>query len=169
MKFVVQNPDNTEDNYEIISGAPGDMLEDETIQACICRIWRQLIDKENEYRASFGIKYASQYVMDDPIIDAIKKSKEKIYIVKKAENIIGMACTSNTSFDNIYNISDVVILEEFRGKGIGKVLLEHILEDNVPRVPTLGVELENKHAVDLYRSMGFVEYSMKMVLAPKAE
>ena len=84
LKFVVQNPDNTEDNYEIISGAPGDMLEDETIQACICRIWRQLIEKENEYRASFGIKYASQYVMDGPIIDAIKKSKEKIYIVKKA-------------------------------------------------------------------------------------
>ena len=169
MKFVVQNPDNTEDNYEIVSGAPGDMLADETICAVVCRIWRQLIEKENEYRAPVGIKYEHQYVLDAPIIDAIKKSKEKVYLVKKGNDIIGMACTSNTSFENIYNISDVVVLEEFRGKGIGKVLLEHILEDNVPKVPILGVELENKHAVDLYRSMGFVEYSMKMVLAPKAE
>lgn len=169
MKFSVQKPDNFVDNYEIISGCPGDILDNEATNAEVCRIWRQLIESEDEYRKEFGIEYKTDYPDNQPIIDAIKKSKSKVYLVKKENgDLIGMACTSDTQFKNIYYISDVVILDEFRGQGIGKVLMQQILEDNVPAVPTLSVELSNKHAVDLYRDLGFTEYSIKMILAPKA-
>ena len=168
MKFTIQKPDNFVDNYEILSGSPNDLLSDEATCAAVCKIWRQLIDAENNYRQEYGIKYEVEYVRDEQIIEALKGVKSLYLVKKESGELIGIACTKETQFNNIYYISDVAILEEFRGQGIGKVLMEQIMQDNVPGVPTLMVDLNNKHAVDLYRDLGFVECSVKMILAPKA-
>lgn len=166
MKFSITNPDNTADNFEIVVGTVADILKDEYAQKAVCRIWRQLIESEKEYRAPFGIVYKKdEYPEDGPILDAMMKSKQKCYLIKTEQGkIIGIAFTSDTQFKNTYYISDVAVDAEYRGKGIGRRLMEFVLEDNVPGLPTLSVDTTNAHAIDMYRSLGFVDYGIKMVL-----
>jgi len=53
-------------------------------------------------------------------------------------------------------LMDVFITEEERGKGIGKLMLEHILNHELVR-GTNGIGLKTKDAHELYRQFGFGE------------
>ena len=170
MKFTIQKPDNITEDFEIVSCTPEKVFTNDRDKAAICKVWRELISAENDYRVKYGIEYKSTFDNDDAIVDGMIRLGGKIYMVKDHNNdVIGIAIVKDTQFKNIYSITDVSITEEHRGKGIGKVLMQTIMEENVPAVPSLTVELDNTHAIDLYRSLGFVEYGLKMVLGQSEE
>ena len=88
----------------------------------------------------------------------------RVFLASKDDLFVGVA----TCFINIstfkakpyYNIHDIAILPAFRGKGIGKALLTHIIEDARQRgfcKITLEVRYDNHNAQMLYKSMGFEE------------
>ena len=61
-------------------------------------------------------------------------------------------------YQDTYVIREVVVLPEYRGKGIGRRMMEHILAFLKPKdTPIfLYVDPENTVAVKLYTSLGFV-------------
>jgi ribosomal protein S18 acetylase RimI-like enzyme len=61
-------------------------------------------------------------------------------------------------YQDTYVIREVVVSPEYRGKGIGRRMMEHILTFLKPKdTPIfLYVNAENKIAVKLYTSLGFV-------------
>lgn len=86
----------------------------------------------------------------------------RVFLASKDETFVGVA----TCFINIstfkakpyYNIHDIAVLPAFRGKGIGKALLTHIIEDARQRgfcKITLEVRHDNHSAQMLYKSLGF--------------
>jgi ribosomal protein S18 acetylase RimI-like enzyme len=60
-----------------------------------------------------------------------------------------------------FNVHDVTVLKEYRGKGIGRKLLEKVIEIARNRgycKITLEVREDNKNAKALYQSLGFSDY-----------
>ena len=62
-------------------------------------------------------------------------------------------------------ISDVFVDERFRGRGIGRALMDHAQtharENDVSEI-MIGVLASNKQAKSLYLSMGFEEFAIKL-------
>jgi len=57
----------------------------------------------------------------------------------------------------------ISILKEYRGKGLGKLLMKLVLDEAIKnlhnlRLITLGVFATNELAIRLYKSFGFIEY-----------
>lgn len=57
----------------------------------------------------------------------------------------------------------ITIAKDFRGQGIGKLLIEQILKEAIKSLPqlriiTLGIFENNPTALNLYKKFGFVEY-----------
>jgi ribosomal protein S18 acetylase RimI-like enzyme len=62
-------------------------------------------------------------------------------------------------------IHDLVVLNEFRGKGIGKALMENLINISIERKYcklTLEVREDNKVAQSVYKSLGFEECNPTM-------
>ncbi|MFW5879395.1 MAG: GNAT family N-acetyltransferase [bacterium] len=85
------------------------------------------------------------------------------------DNYIGMA-TCFYSFStfhakNLINIHDIIILPDYRGKGVGKKLMQEIIKmaknNNCIKV-TLEVRHDNNRAKSLYRSLGFSDTTPPM-------
>ncbi|MDD3080507.1 MAG: GNAT family N-acetyltransferase [Paludibacter sp.] len=83
--------------------------------------------------------------------------------------VVGLAtCFVNFSTFNVkpyLYIHDIVVLNEFRGKGIGKALLEKLIEISQERKyckVTLEVREDNTVAQSLYKNLGFDECDPKM-------
>lgn len=67
-------------------------------------------------------------------------------------------------------IHDIVVLKELRGKGIGKALMNKLIEISLERnycKVTLEVREDNKVAQSLYRSLGFGECTPDMLFWTK--
>ncbi|MCF6095260.1 GNAT family N-acetyltransferase [Microaerobacter geothermalis] len=83
----------------------------------------------------------------------------RVYILKSFEKEIGLAevlrCFENPNEAYIYGVS---IIPNYRGKGLGKFFVQHIIKDlsdmNFRRI-VLTVSEENKSAIHLYTSLGF--------------
>ncbi len=87
---------------------------------------------------------------------------------------VGLAtCFVNFSTFNVkpyLYIHDIVVLTEFRGKGIGKALMQKLIETSVERKYckiTLEVREDNATAQTLYKSLGFAECEHKMLFWTK--
>lgn len=61
-----------------------------------------------------------------------------------------------TDFATMYYLSDVIIHEDFRGMGLGKALVGHIVMDD-ERLQHIGGSLKTKDAQGLYARFGFAE------------
>ncbi|MCC7570980.1 GNAT family N-acetyltransferase [Candidatus Micrarchaeota archaeon] len=65
------------------------------------------------------------------------------------------------------HLTDVVVLPEYRGKGIGLKLIEKIKEwagENKIQYITLSVSFKNNFAVQLYEKAGFKDLSKDMIM-----
>ena len=61
-----------------------------------------------------------------------------------------------------YPMIGIAVLERFRGRGVGSILMKEFIDAVRPRVPglRLGVHPKNAAAIGLYEKMGFVEYAI---------
>lgn len=116
------------------------------------------------------IRYQGEEVSLEEETEYLNKQLERIV---KQESVQLLAFTKdeligNTSIDlfdkteshkGLFGIS---IAKEYRGKGIGKLLLKYILEEakSLPklRIITLAVYSINNLAIEMYKKFGFVEY-----------
>lgn len=58
-------------------------------------------------------------------------------------------------------IIDIFVLDEYRNKGIGKSLINKMLENKQIEKVTLEVKKDNKNAIMLYNSLGFKPVSIR--------
>ena len=58
-------------------------------------------------------------------------------------------------------IIDIFVLDEYRNKGIGKALINKMLENKSILNVTLEVKIDNKNAIMLYNSIGFKKVAIR--------
>ena len=58
-------------------------------------------------------------------------------------------------------IIDIFVLDEYRKRGIGKALINKMLENKQIEKVTLEVKKDNKNAIMLYNSLGFKEVAVR--------
>ena len=58
-------------------------------------------------------------------------------------------------------IIDIFVLDEYRNRGIGKALINKMLENKEIESVTLEVKKDNKNAIMLYNSLGFKPVSIR--------
>ena len=104
------------------------------------------------------------------LVEGLRNHPKAIVLLAKTQNtFIGML----TAFENfstftarpMMNIHDVMVLETYRKKGIGRSLMNALIEEaqkrNCSRV-TLEVRKDNLPAQNLYRDLGFHELEPDM-------
>ena len=84
-----------------------------------------------------------------------------VYVLEKEGRIIGNATYEIKSQDYVY-ISGLLILPEFQSKGLGKEVMQDILQEigHVARID-LVTHPDNVKAIRLYESFGFIIESRK--------
>lgn len=102
-------------------------------------------------------------ILDNPALG-------RLFVLRDQDRVAGMAnlliTVSTAEGCRVAVLEDVIIGNEYRGKGLGRRLVEHVLAwaktDGMTRI-TLLADRDNKTALGFYRKLGF-EYSQMVVL-----
>lgn len=73
-------------------------------------------------------------------------------------NLIGVVECSHESWNNRLRISNLLVFEDFRNRGVGKLLIDKALQigaDSNVRMVILETQTCNRKAIDFYLKMGF--------------
>ena len=105
-------------------------------------------------------------ILDDPDIG-------RLFVLRVDGKVVGMAnaliTVSTSEGGRVVLLEDVILHREHRGCGLGRQLVEHVLEwareEGVTRV-TLLADRDNHSALNFYRKLGFGHSNM-MVLRRK--
>ena len=109
-----------------------------------------------------SLEYETKYLQGQ--LEKIAKKQTVELLVFAAGNLIGISGIDmkdrTESHEGVFGIS---LLEEYRGEGLGKRLMQLILDEaekNIPqlRIVTLGVFGKNSLAFQMYEKFGFKEY-----------
>ncbi len=96
----------------------------------------------------------------DQIIDVLNSENSRLYVILDGEQIIGCAtlCITYSPLGTKAFIEDVVVSEEFRGRGFGRLLIRHIISE-AGKLSPISLHLTSRPcriaANALYQSMGF--------------
>ena len=99
------------------------------------------------------------------LVDGLNEHPKSIVLLAKVDDsyagmIVAFENFSTFSVAPMINIHDVIVLKEFRGQGVGKALMEKIVEIAQERACsriTLEVRHDNEIAQNLYKSKGFAD------------
>lgn len=109
-----------------------------------------------------SLEEETKYLEDE--LEKIHDHKSIILLIESDGVIYGIADINlkdkSSRHEGVFGIS---LHKEFRGQGIGKILLRLTIDEAVKNIPdlkliTLGVFGNNKLAVDMYKKEGFTEY-----------
>lgn len=97
---------------------------------------------------------------DDVLNDVIEDNHTRLFVLCEDDRIVGCAvlCVFNTPSSRKGYIEDVVVLEEYRGRHLGRVLMEHVLTEAKKYSPLelhLTSNPKRVAANRLYQSLGF--------------
>ncbi len=84
----------------------------------------------------------------------IQKIENGLYLLKRDDEVIGMARFSGNSKQYI-NITSLYIRPSFRQHGYGSLLLKLMIQTAHPLTPVLQTSSQNHAALKLYKSLGF--------------
>lgn len=157
------DPDLVKAGYDISSFKPGAVFNDEQHTNACVTLFKQLTDCELIYHNHFDLIEKGKWTRDAIITGLIRK--DRIYFIKNREGkFIGMAAIGPTEFENTIRLTGVVIDKKFRGRGLGKHLIKHIMNDNAGKMIQLTVNAANPNGFNLYKSLGFKITDYRMVL-----
>ncbi|MDP2762815.1 MAG: GNAT family N-acetyltransferase [Sideroxyarcus sp.] len=124
----------------------------------------ELFTLENDFHPDRGKQSRGlRLILDNPVLG-------KLFVLRDQSRVVGMAnvlITASTSEGCLVAVlEDVIVRGEYRGKGLGRRLVEHILAwarmEGLARV-TLLADRDNKAALGFYRKLCF-EHSHMVVL-----
>jgi len=97
-------------------------------------------------------------------LELIQKNKAVMLVVEHQNKIIGSTTLDmRTLVENHIGLFGIVLAEDFRNEGIGKLLMSNIFEQAEKTIPELkiielSVFANNPIAISIYKNFGFVEY-----------
>ena len=102
-------------------------------------------------------------ILDNP-------SLGRLFVLRIGGKVAGMAnaliTISTAEGGRVLLLEDVIVRSEHRGGGLGRRLIEHVLqwarEQGMTRV-TLLADIDNRAALDFYRKLGFENSNMTVL------
>jgi GNAT superfamily N-acetyltransferase len=102
-------------------------------------------------------------ILDDPAIG-------RLFVLRVGGKVAGMAnaliTISTAEGSRVLLLEDVIVRREHRGSGLGRQLVEHVLQwargQGMTRV-TLLADRDNQPALDFYRTLGFENSNMTVL------
>jgi ribosomal protein S18 acetylase RimI-like enzyme len=104
------------------------------------------------------------------LIEGLNNHPKSIVFLAETEGVFVGLLTAFENFSTftvkpMVNIHDIIVLKEYRGKGIGRQLMNAVIREaenrSCSRV-TLEVRKDNANAQNLYKSLGFEETEPSM-------
>ena len=89
----------------------------------------------------------------DEIIQDAKDSIEHTRMITYNDEIIGIL--QAYELEGYWYIGEIYLIEEYRGQGIGRDVLEYEINNHKDMTICLNVYKNNTHAIELYKSLGF--------------
>lgn len=120
----------------------------------------------------FSFCATGSYPWDKKQIEETAKARKSLTVCNIAGQVV--------AFSNLYNvvpgesafIGNVIVGEDFKGQGIGKGLIKHMIEvckEDYDAVPHLSVFNFNTRALLMYSKLGFEPYSVAKHISPQGE
>jgi GNAT superfamily N-acetyltransferase len=102
-------------------------------------------------------------ILDDP-------ETGRLFVLRVGGQVAGMAnaliTISTAEGGRVLLLEDVIVGKEYRGGGLGRKLVEHVIawanEQGMTRI-TLLADRDNQAALDFYRKLGFVASGMTVL------
>lgn len=133
------------------------------------KLFLELQKHENKYDKFKSTKFENAIKYRTELLEKINDQHGEMLVAKIHSEVVGLVAwflVEELEFDEPYGyISDIVVLKQYRGKGIGQKLLDesigHMSKTGIKRVH-IGVLLGNSQAKDFYIKNGFTEYSVEL-------
>ena len=127
----------------------------------ITAAYRAHIDSEinDQYRTNAGSNRFLNNIVRFPGCGVFDTDSSFVAIHRPSNALIGLILCSRVK-DDVGHVTQVCLLPEYRGQGIGKSLIAstyHSLRNRNFSLLSLTVTEANHRAIDLYRRLGFVE------------
>ena len=120
---------------------------------------KEIVDDIQLYSDQYKEQYmdihddSERYWTAEKTIEA--KDRFNIFLAIENNKVVGYIDVSNCFKEN--EPYDLFVIEEYRNRGIGRKLLLKALKENEPNDMMLLVDIDNKSAIKLYESVGFVK------------
>lgn len=129
---------------------------------------RTLFKYERKYSTTYNINWTNSKKGTDYFRNRIESPSGIVFVAKLRNEVIGYICLhfNNYGFrciNPIGEIENMIIKREYRGKGVGTLLVKEVLKcarkKGVKRfkVETL---MKNKDAIRFYRKLGFKNFKL---------
>lgn len=136
---------NAIDQIEVVAFSP-------ELRHCFAELNKEWIEKY------FEMEQRDEYVLSNPE-EAILQYGGQIFYARYYARIVG-TCALVRVDDNTFEISKMAVTEEFQGKGIGRMLMDHVIAiARAKRLRQLVLYSNSglKTAITMYKKFGFTE------------
>ncbi len=120
------------------------------------KVVREITENDIKEIAQLEKECFSEPWSESSLRDELTNETARFYVLRDGENLVGYIGANNICGE-VY-ITNVAVNKKYRGKGYGKILVNHLLKqsnfENVLFV-TLEVRESNKNAIKLYENCGF--------------
>lgn len=89
----------------------------------------------------------------DEIIQDAKDSIDHTRMITYNDEIIGILQAHE--LEGYWYIGEIYLIEDYRGQGIGRIVLQNEINNHRDMTLCLNVYKNNTHAIELYKSLGF--------------
>lgn len=115
----------------------------------------QDFNRINEIGLLIKDNFSTVYKIDE----AVKKDYTHIYVYEEDNNVLGFI-----HIENHFEITDVINIavdKNYQGRGIGKILLQYVIDNTEADKIMLEVKENNVPAIKLYESLDFKQIHVR--------
>jgi GNAT superfamily N-acetyltransferase len=130
----------------------------------LAELLAELFELESDFRPQCDKQLRGlRMILDDPALG-------RLFVLRINGKVAGMAnaliTISTAEGGRVLLLEDVIVNKEYRGGGLGRKLVEHVLawarEQGMTRI-TLLTDRDNQAALDFYRKLGFASSQMTVL------
>jgi len=162
MKFFINDVKTDPASITFVNKLPAELTEAELVE--LSRLYYAFELRMAEFEKEQGririLNTEEEIISDFKAIKEEKNPADRFVLVQAGSTIVGYACWIKSSwFENAAIIENIFLSEEYRGRGIGKQLVEFtvaaIREAYPGVIISIGVISSNTKAKSLYNYLGF--------------
>lgn len=138
-----------------------EFMNDDQAKDDFWRLLSELLEEEKVYHDETGISVNGVYTKESAF-GVSYKWKDVFFLLDKDNKRIGCAETAYDHKFGTYHIGCVIVTKSYRGRGLGKFLMNCIMNEYPGQEFSLNVSLGNPSGIKFYESLGFHPTDYKM-------